>query len=65
MIQCPYGKNHCFLKYCVDMSKRPDRLRGGRETTTGSARAEKVATRPHVIRWRKGERGLVGVIMRR
>jgi len=29
------------------MSKRPNRLKGGRETSTRSARAEKAAELPH------------------
>jgi len=30
-----------FLKCCVDMSQRPDKLIAGRESATGSARAER------------------------
>jgi len=36
----------CFLKCFVDMSQRPDRIRLGKESVTGSAQVEKVAQRP-------------------
>jgi len=36
------------------MSERPDRLKGGMETSIGSTRAEKVDARPHHGRQRQG-----------
>jgi len=59
----------CFLKCYVDMCQRPDIRRLMRETTTESARAEKVALHPSHAepnRQRQGvARGLVGVMMQR
>jgi len=44
----------CFKKCCVGMSERPNRLRGGRETSTRSARSEKAVARLHHGRRRQG-----------
>jgi len=48
------------------MSERPDKLRAGRESATGSARAEQVAQNPPQAQPRKrrqGAQALVGVMM--
>jgi len=47
------------MKCCVDMFQRLDRIRLGREFSTGSAQTEKVALRPpaQLSRQRHGARG--------
>jgi len=52
------------LKCCVDISQRPDKVRGVRESTTSSARAERVAQRPpHALV--DGGRDLLWMLLRR